>query len=270
MDENIQQMNESSGISFAELWLIFKRFFLQIVIITVFFTLVAGVFFKLAIKTDYTASAKIIVNPANLDLGSSSGAYEERNKVELAKEMLPTISELVTNTNAVTDRVNENSQNLANLDKNVKSSSIKFSYAEDSVIFTISYTTETSATAAVVTVKEIARVLVDEVSSVKNENGLYVYFFANALDCIQYPERASSSNKWFTYTLIVAILAVVLSYVLFLLLSIFDDTIKSKSEIERISGFNLIAFIEDINAPHSSRYAAKRKKSKDSNKVAKV
>ncbi len=266
MDENIQQKNETSGISFAELWLIFKRFFLQIVVFTLLCTIVAAVAFKLTIKTQYTASAKIIVNPANLDLGSSSGAYEERNKVELAKEMLPTISELITNTSVVIEGIDDTKPNV---DKNVKGSSIKVSYAEDSTIFTISYSTQTSAVSARATVEEIANTLV-AVSLEKNSNDLYVYFFANALEVIQLPKAASSSNSWLTYTLIVAVLSLVLAYAFFLLVSIFDDTIKSKGEVEKLTGFNLIAFIEDINAPRSSRYAAKRKKSKDSSKVAKV
>ncbi|HBK01495.1 MAG TPA: hypothetical protein DDY77_00485, partial [Clostridiales bacterium] len=106
----------------------------------------------------------------------------------------------------------------------------------------------TSKAHAAATVNAIADTIID-VSREKGTDGNDVYPFANTVFIVQYSteEKAVATNKWKTYTIIAAFVALVLSYLAFFIASRLDDTVESKKDIEYATGFDVIAYVQDVS-----------------------
>ena len=293
MEENINEQKVEKGISLIDLWIVLKKYLVQLVTITLLATIAAGVASYFMVKEKYTASAKIIINANNV-FEIVNVSYANANK-NFGVSLYPSIKDMLTTTDKVQSYLKDVKKSPEKLEdfktwcennggkyyENFSTyASVSCSRAdEDSLIFTMSYTSS-EATNAVATINAVAYALtkiasetettslvvkgyaIDEdgrrvvdpetkeyvMTQTKKEQVMYVYPFGGMLSPLQLASGLPGGVKsWKIYPVLAFVLSFALLYVYFLLLNIFDDTVKSKAEIEEITDFNVIAFIEDIN-----------------------
>ena len=256
MEENANETTVEKGLSLIDLWIVLKKFFFQLVVISVIVTAIVGVLAYKLVDKKYTASAKLIINPTNLYKVSSGSAATAQAANNYALAVYPSIVDVLKSTSVVKNEINQNirgkDEDLTQIDKSLKG--VSCSQSENSLMFTISYTTTTSKQAAIDTVNAYAKAL-KAVSNKEKDSGnydpddpaKYEYPFGGMISVIEEAKGASVTKSWIIYPIIGFVGSFILLYVYFLLLTIFDDSVKSKAEIEEITGFDVIAYIEDIN-----------------------
>ena len=273
-----------------DLWYILKKYFFRILLLTAILTVIAGALFMRFVKTTYTASASIIMNPglmdSNQDAGGDNSAtlnsgYNAQNATyyNYSIRFLPSIAKFIKTSQRVKDEISEKvrlrdaftysdgsalNEDEAPIIKNVESLSkgtLTVSTNSDELQIFITYTTTTSAEAARATLVALAYSICSV--SKATENNQYIYLWANTLHVDDLPKKAPpGNNKWWLYTLIAFVGFFVIFYVYYLIATLLDDTIKSKRDIEAISGFNVMAYIEEINRGKSSSEKKKKRSTK--------
>lgn len=272
MEEKFNQEKAEKGISLIDLWIVFKKYWLQLIVFTVIAAVAAGILANSLVATTYTASIRLVINPNNVYKTIATNASQQRVANEFGLSVYPSLKDFLTTTDVVSkivrEEAKEDPEKYANVDTNVRKGNIACTQVEDSLMFTISYTTSTSDKNARATVKAISDALI-EISQLDPKGNevdpdaeklQYLYPFGGMLyhDTKLESDISSSSNKpWEIYPILAFVIVFVLLYLYFLLINIFDDSVKSKTEIEEITGFNVIAFIEDITE-------RKKKKKKNS------
>ena len=265
MEENVKETKTEKGISLVDLWIILKKYWLQLVVFTVIATVAAGILASSLVQMTYTASIRLILNPNNVYKTIATNASQQRVVNEFGLSVYPSLKDFLTTTNVVTKIVGERDENYIDfskidktkIDKSVGKGNISCTQVEDSLMFTITYTTSSSKDNAIETVKAISYALIkisqldpngQEVDP-NDEKPQYLYPFGGMLyhdENLEKDISSSASKPWKLYPILTFVVVFVLLYVYFLLINIFDDSVKSKAEIEEITDFNVIAFIEDI------------------------
>ena len=257
MEENVKETKTEKGISLVDLWIILKKYWLQLVVFTVIATVAAGILANSLVQMTYTASIRLILNPNNVYKTLAANASQQRVVNEFGLSVYPSLKDFLTSTNVVTNMVKERAKTDDTIDKSVSKGNIACTQAEDSLMFTITYTTSSSQENARATVKAISDALI-EISELDpdgnkvdkvDEKPQYLYPFGGMLyhdENLEKDISSSASKPWKLYPILTFVVVFVLLYVYFLLINIFDDSVKSKAEIEEITDFNVIAFIEDI------------------------
>lgn len=248
MEEKQKTEYVEDGISIGELWNIFVKNIIAIICITLAVGLCTGVATKLLIKNKYKASATLIINAKYLyEEPSGVNVSYDNAAISFGKNVMPVLSTVITDTNVVRDKVNEKTSSDKKIEK-VTKSSISVSYKEENLLVTVSYTTTTSKEAASATVNAIADAI-EDVSCEKGTGGNDVYPFAGTIFVVEYAttNRVVTTNQWKMYTLIAALVALVLSYLAFFIVSRLDDTVQSKKDIEYATGFDVIAYVQDVS-----------------------
>ena len=275
MNENKIPVNETeaeSGISLFDFWMVLKKFFWRIAILTCLVTVITGVCCKLLVKAKYTASATIIVNPGlgynNDNANASTEVTFDRNAVFLALQYMPSVINHIQTSKKVSNAIEQESQNNKGVES-LKLGKMAVTHVDEQLQLTVSYTTTTSAEVAVTTVNKLVDVVCsvsktevqpEEGATVEVEGKKYIYQWANTLNVDDYAEKATPSNRWMLYTLLAFVISFILSYLYYFIMQMIDDTIKSKATIEKITGFHVMAYIENIDVKENSNNKKSSKK----------
>ncbi len=263
MDENKTTVNETqaeSGVSLFDFWMVLKKYLWRIVILTCIITVIAGVMCKLFVKTKYTAQAVIILNPGLIYINGSDDIYDERQAVQYGKELIPSVISFIKTSKKVNKSIEEKATTNETIES-LKNGKLTVTNTEDELQLVLTYTTTTSAEVATATMNELVDVVCQistEVAgkttveegvegAVTTEKTKYIYPWANTLNVDDYADKAESSNRWKLYTLIAFVLGFILSYFYYFIMTMVDDSIKSKTVIENISGYHVMAYIENID-----------------------
>ena len=260
MEENFKETKMEKGISLVDLWIVLKKYWLQLAVFTTIATVAVGILASSLVKETYTASIKMMLNPNNVYKTIATNASQQRIINDFGLSVYPSLKDFLTSTHVVTGKAKE----LANekgyvdeIDLSINPGSISCTQVEESLMFTIKYTTSSSSDKARNTVKAISDALIELSQLTPDgtkiqadpEKPQYLYPFGGMLyhDIKLEEDVSSSSSKpWQLYPILTFVISFALLYVYFLLINIFDDSVKSKTEIEEITDFNVIAFIEDI------------------------
>jgi|GEM_PF-3484436 len=278
MEENTFQQQPAeavdNGINLLDLWRVLTKYFWRILLLTAIMASIFAAVSHSMVKTVYSATASIIMNPgliddSSIDEGADTSASAAQNYSTMntnynyytySMRFLPSIAKFAKTSQRVKDAVAEKAADQeANPDVERLIGSLSVTYSDNELQLFISYSTTTSAKAAVATVTALANTIC-EVSQTQ-ENGQYIYLWNRTLHVDDLPKAASSSNNWMLYTGLAFAVIFILWYVYYLIVTITDDTIKSKHEIEEISGFNVMAYVEDIDVERSKKAKQKRKSS---------
>ena len=280
MEENVTNQaaeQTAGGVTFMDLWHILTKYFWRILLLAVIFTLIEAGVSKVLIKTSYSATASIIMNPSLMyyegetDTSVSGKAANsdlslKYNTYTYAIRMLASITQFTKTSLRVQDDVLEKSKDqTANPGvESLKKGSISVSTKEDELQIFITYTTKTSPEAAKATVIALAN-SVCEMSNAQAEDGQELYLWANTLHVDDLPEKVTSTNRWLLFVAIAFVLFFILAYLYYVIVTLTDDSIKSKHEIEELTGFNVMAYIEDINPERVKKAKANSAASGDKN-----
>ena len=216
------------GVTLADLWHVFTKHIVAILAVVIVATLATGIITKIFVKTEYKATATLIINAKYM--------YEEPNNVNVSydnaaitfgKNVMPTLASTISDTDVVRNIVNENAKTDSKIER-VTRGSIKVSYTEENLLVSVSYTTITSKAAAAATATAISDAICEisnEIATDKEGNQkydekgrpVYKYPFANSVFSVQDPDESKvvASNNWKLYTIIAAVLALVVAYLVF-------------------------------------------------------
>lgn len=246
--EETREVVEKNGVTFKDLFIVFKRLWLLLLAVIMIcgasLTLLSE---KKTVQT-HVASATLVVDASSAELRSS-----------LAGTYIFLLSENVFNSD-VRYRTLKDSEYRPVSDtgyfKYVTDDEKPFvihdgyvsAYAQEGIPFiTISYTSSHSQLVAKTTLKQIILSL-QNVAKMMTEDGKYVF----ELERGRISQLGDNISTWSPpkntqrATLIGIILGLLIDVAILLLVYKLDDTIKTKEELERITGVTFIAYIEDI------------------------
>jgi capsular polysaccharide biosynthesis protein len=248
--EETREIIEKNGVTFKDLFIVFKR--LWLLLLAVIMICSAGLTLLSEKKTAQThvAYATLVVDASSADLRSS-----------LADTYIFLLSENIFNSD-VSSRTLKDSEyrppNDSGYFKYVSDEERPFvvhdgyvsAYAQDGIPFiTISYTSVHSQYVAQITLKQIILSL-QNVAKMMSEDGKYVFELEKGRisqlggsDNISSYSPPKNTQK---ATFIGILLGLIVDAAILLLVYKLDDTIKTKDELERITGVTFIAYIEDI------------------------
>lgn len=235
MENNVQK----SSTPFLR---ILKARLVWIILISVVFVLAGYCYGKFIAKPVYTASCDVIVKLRYVDslTGDNDHSVANSNKLNdfsLAQRMMPTIVDIVESPNVISLAKTRNG------DEGINRGSFNASYDKDSLIFNISYTDydpelakgrleDVFATFKVYIpesedIKEI--IIASDIEFVKTQNNINV--------------AVSDNSK--KAALISGAAGVVFSTVLFVLIYLFDNKVKTVKELEEITGVDVLTTLSE-------------------------
>lgn len=239
MEEIKQENTVESGISLKSILVLLWRNIIFIVLLTVVVA-VAGGFYASTIKPTYTATRHVLVKAANSNSSSSASDY---NDITVATVELPTVADFFKK-EVVVNGANDSygKEHFGS----ISSGAISTSYNEEKRFLTISYTDAN---------KEVAKTKIDAVIQAgktviesTNEDGTPTYFsvYVEILPVDAGKASVSENSNKNTVIILSVVLGAVLSIGIVLLKNLLDDTIKSKEDLEKITGIKMLACIDDI------------------------
>ena len=205
-----------------------RRFIVLIVICTVLGTALGLGLVFVKDKKVYTQTKSVIV----IAIMNNKSTYAS---ITLTKNLSSNIPTLIKSPVFI-DKANE-IHGGSGTDR-INSSAIGVS-GKESMVFTISYSDYD---------KEIAeRKLDDYIKAVKEEiNAGYLTANEVIINEIDNEPSTSVSSGFAKYILLGLVGGLVLGFAIAFLIYIFDNTVSSKSELERLTGTTVIAYIEDV------------------------
>lgn len=247
MEENNQY--SGGGITFRQLLLIVRANIFLIVAIIVIATVIGTVYYMTR-KTTYTATRSMIVICKNGETESDSNIY---NDLTATSRIIPTIAGFCKQ-EVVISRAQEiyDTSNSGTISKG--GVSVSYDESGNNYFMYISYTDVTPelARAKVMAISMAEK----EIVETKDENGKSVYvrmstnitFVDNIADMVDSGNIPCSVNSGSKMTVVLAFIIGVIAAVLVVLLRyLLDDTLKTKEELERVTGTQVFAFLSDVN-----------------------
>lgn len=230
MENNVNNSEQMAIPIFKILY----RNLLLIVLITILCAFLSLGYSVLRVKPTYTASRSVILRTTMSREEGGNASNLLSNQATLAKLYLPNIAKLIKSPDVVAE-VNEAYDND---NEKINRSAIGVKYGEQSLIFTISYTDKTA---------ELAE---EKLNAVIDTFAISDQF----QDCVQAEDAqlihtqkecyVIKSTTHVKYALIGGVVGVIISIVVATLTYMLDNTIKSKNEIEELTGVYLLSYID--------------------------
>jgi capsular polysaccharide biosynthesis protein len=233
-NENVKLVNP-----FTFLKVLYKNMIL-IILITVFCGLCGTVYSVLKVKPVYTATRAVIFKTSvKLD----EVAPTVKGSVTLAKMYLHQVETTLRAPNVINSaskEYNKEAEKNKNLSKGkLSSGAVGISYGDDSLIFNISYSAASFKEAEAKLDALIKAADVDLNTTIKSSG-------VSLVD-VQNRANQSVSSSFYKYVIFSIIIGAVLAVAIVALKHALDNTIKSKSEFEQMTGLNVIAVIDKIS-----------------------
>lgn len=222
MEENLKK---EEGITFSDILRVLWKNIILIGLITAVITIIGAVYTFVIVKPTYKASADIIVAVESGSTVDTTGTLR----------ITETVAQTVT-TDIVAKQVAENNE----LSKYTVIGNTSTSSSTTSYIVTITYV-DTDKERCVKVVNELADQTIDVFT---NDNTLKKY--KASLTQVTTPEKASynSPNKKL-YIIISVIGGLVLACIVVFFKEFMSNKFKTKEEVERVSGLNIIGLMPD-------------------------
>ena len=207
-----------------------KRYF--IIVFTLIFAIFGFCYAKFVEKPTYRASRAVILRTVVGDLGvDSSISYE----ASLAKIYLPIVKDIILSSSVIS-AATEEYQQTEQTTGGLKAGSVQVAYGEKSMIFTMAYTDVSP---------ELAEKKLDALIQVASEivpegvEAEVVSLIPTQNDC-----NISESRSFVKLIALFTILGAVLVIGFYSIAYLMDNTVKTKSELEEITGASVLAQIE--------------------------
>lgn len=236
MENNMNTENSEKEISLSVLWTVLKKCFAWVAIVAVVAAAAGGLFTKFFTKTEYKATASFWVNNNTKDYAYSSQAILSAASI-LAKNYMQLSTEDKVLTAAVRDgHLNElpgyncsEDAAVARLRKMLKADRDD----NDLFIFRLTVTADSpeTAKASVESVKKVLPNIIQEMSNTKD---------ADMIDKVYSLEEnvrvTTVSPSYVRNAILAALVGAVITYCVFLLISVFDTVIHNETELTASAG----------------------------------
>ena len=244
-----KEFTEKSGIAFKELFIVFKRLWILLLALV----LACAVFFSWNDKrthAPYTYTAKTTLQ---LDINNTSNAESYITAIKSIMN-LSLFREDVTSKKMEKIFIDKDRYDYVE-DKYWQYVSLNgyywLNYSEDSIMFEVYYSTTVSANVAKYTLKQIVLSIMN-FTNMEDDNGGYQ--LKNLADIVRWPEEDVYQDQTIYGTpysnsrafIIGIFVGLILSAIIVLFVYKLDDTVKTKEELERLTGALFITYVEDI------------------------
>lgn len=270
-NQNVQVYEESQSLTLKDLFFILRRNLILIACVTIFITAlgcVYGFFFK---SYTYSADATIMVKA-----DSQSASAEKYNDTTLALKMVETIKEFLVDDIVITKTAEKlaDSENEVNAIKNMLKGGISIDSTEESLIVRINFKSSVkklheneeeifvvkAINTLIETAQEVSNTpLFDADGNIKVDdkgNVEYKYeFVAGNIQDLSLPSNTQydASRGAAIVVIICFIIGAVIGYLIALFRHMLDDTFKTKEDLENITGYPILACIDDIPTTGGSK-----------------
>ncbi len=223
------------------LFKILTKNLLLIILISVLCALLGLGYSILRVKPVYTASRSVIIRTT---LSSDTSASALPNQAALSKIYLGTISNIIKG-----DEIIKTANGLLEDEEQmISAGDVGMSYDPNSLIFRLTYTDYSKEWASAKLNAFVSAVASKIGGFIQAEN---VYIIDTQKECDIF-----ETNFYSRYTLIGLCAGVVISVLIVLLIYALDNTVKSKEEMEELTGASVVAFIEkDVDKPNKKAKA---------------
>lgn len=220
-------------IDLKELLNIFWEKKLQIIFITIIFAIVGSVY-STQIKTPmYSSSTTLVLVKAQQE---ETGASITATDISLNSKLVSTYGEIIKSITTVREVI----KNLGlNLDEEFVKKNIKVTAVEDAEVIKVTITNEDPVIACKIA-NEIANVFIKRANEIYKINNVHV------LDVAETNEKPSNINN-LKDTAIFAFIGAVIACGYILIINMFDNTIKSQEDVEKIIKLPVLALIPEYN-----------------------
>lgn len=226
----------------ASLLKVFYKHLILIVLIIVFCGLCGVLYSVYKVKPVYTASRSVILRIAFREEDSTTAA----GSVSLAKTFLPTVERAIKSPNALSAANDEYKVE----GDTISASAISVSYNSNSLIFKVSYQDVDAKKAKAKLSALISTVAVRLESLIQADNVtlINVQQAENAEDAADITVT-SDFNK---YVILGFMVGIIISVGIVLIKYLMDNTVKSKSEYEYLTGVSVLAIIDKVDEKDSN------------------
>ena len=238
MDQEAQRENENQ-LSLQTLFVEAKNSWLLIIIVTLLFALVGGIYAQFFVDVTYTSKASFVVNVMpDETAGNTTTAYSYA--VNLTNTLGPYIKTTNVCKKALDIYNDSHEEKLSSYNEIQKA----ISYSVTDKSFIISLTCATANPDA----DGILQAAMEAAIDVAQEYQEGQTFLANKLLIYEQPSKPSDNeiSKLYKYILIFFVLGLVVSGVIVLLKVILNDTYKSKESLESDIPVEVLALIDDL------------------------
>ena len=230
---NNETLGEKTSTSF---WYGFQRFILFIVIVTVIGTAIGCCIAAVKNKTVYTAKESVLII-----VKTREDSGETTNASFVKKMVLPSVANNIRSSITISKANDKYKEVNADASpKAISAGAIKVGVKEDSLIITVSYS-DLSEKAA----KEKLDAVIFAASEVLSDE----YTVQDlTLSPLQNKPEISTSDSFWKFVLIGFGAGLLLSFVASVIIKSFDQSIRSKKELEEITGVGMLSYIEDFKS----------------------
>ena len=220
-------------LDLKELFNIFWERKLEIVVILLISIIIGAVYSYFIVEPTYTSYTTLLLTQVN----SEDSESITQTDLTLNSKLVSTYSELIKS-NAVLREVID-SLNIHNLNEETLKNGIKVSAVTDTEMIKITVT-NTNPNNAEIIANKIAEVFSDKIADIYKINNVYVVDKAEAS---QEPSNINHIKDIVIFMLIGIVIAC--GYVL--LINMIDNTVKTETDIEKITGLKVLASIPNYD-----------------------
>lgn len=244
---------EGEQLSLQSLFIEVKKNLLLIIVITLLFALAGGLYSKFFVKTKYTSRGSFIVN-VSMEESKVTETTAYSYAVSLTNSLAPFIKTANVGKKAAelynSGKYNKDADGnlvppVEQLKEGVFTGSLTVTTTEKNFIITVICTTtnpnaDKILQAAMDATQEVANELTD-----KDGKRTVMYNKFLQYEAPSYPS-SDSSTRIYKYILIFMLLGLVVSAVVIILKILFNDTYKTKEDLERDLNVEVLALIDDL------------------------
>ena len=262
MEERLQTEQNAAvqeDSAFLRLLYALKRFWVLILLMTLVGLGLGFGYAELKVKPVYTASKSVmfIVNATKIDSSSATSGNGSSNNATLAKRYLPDAAVYITSDLFVkkdnefySAAAKENPEIYGTDPGSISRGAISVSYSDNSLIFSISYSDSTENAAKLKLDKVIEGSNFMIVNSGEEDSEIKGLIMGEDMELKPTQTYATVSVRNGNSRMIVigAILGLVVGLAIVLLIYLLDNTVKDMRELERLTGSNVIAYLENVKS----------------------
>lgn len=244
MDQTMNQTEQVKEIDLMELWDVFVY---RLPIILLAAVIAVSGFFAFTCVTyeaEYSSTATLYILRQNEDTQSAATAY---NEITLASKVVNDCTHMLKSRSVVEPVIEELGLDMTYSELYSK---ISTNNPSDTRILEVVVRGESP---------EIAKQIVDLLCEIGQEKIAQAmgYQQVNLFEYGTLPVNPSNRTGLKTYALVGAA-AAVLTYVVYVVIYLLDDRIRTDEDVERLLGLSVLADIPDLNADHKNKYGYNR------------
>ena len=228
-------------LDLRELFMIFWNKKIEIIVITIFFAIIGGIYSFLFTTPKYKSSTTLVLATLNdTNIGKTQQTSSEaitQTDLTLNSNLVSTYSELIKSKSVLREVISN--LDIKDLSEEQLKKDVKVSAVSDTELIEISVSNEKPSYASKIA-NEIAKVFTNKVGEIYNINNVHI---VDKAENAKEPYNISHKKD----IVIFAFIGFVLAAAKILLLNMLDNTVKNEFDVEKSTGLLVLAQIPEMS-----------------------